>query len=222
MARKVFVSYKHSDTDVYPIEEGKTARAYVDKLIAEFERVGDTIYKGEGNEDLSGFKDETIKDRLKDKIHNSSITLVLISSNMMENKPKLESDQWIPWEISYSLKEITRNDRTSHTNAIIAVVLPDRSNLYKYFIKDYTHCNCRIIETPILFKILRKNMLNIKKPEFTSCEHHPPPNRFYKGDSSYIISVKWKDFISNKVKYYKNAEKIRDDRNSYNITKEIE
>ena len=57
MARKIFVTYKHSDNSVESLNYQTTARAYVDKLIELFEE--DEIYKGEGTEDLSQFKDET-------------------------------------------------------------------------------------------------------------------------------------------------------------------
>ena len=136
MARKIFVTYKHSDSSVQRLNRhGTTARAYVDCLIDRFR--GDEIYKGEGNEDLSEFKRETIKTRLKDKIHDSSVTIVLISPNMKElYKP--ESDQWIPWEISYSLKEITRRGKVSHPNAMLAVVLPNTFGNYNYYIKNFS------------------------------------------------------------------------------------
>ena len=55
MARKIFVSYKHSDDSILPLNGGTTARAYVDALIDLFEN--DEIYKGEGNEDLTNFQE---------------------------------------------------------------------------------------------------------------------------------------------------------------------
>ncbi|MCY3740309.1 MAG: TIR domain-containing protein [Candidatus Poribacteria bacterium] len=217
MARKIFVSYKHSDDSVENLNGETTARAYVDELIELFE--DDEIYKGEGDEDLSEFKDETIETHLKDKIYDSSLTLVLISPNMKDESEN-ESDQWIPWEISYSLKEITRNDRTSQTNGMLAVVLPDEDSSYSYFLEDDTcsACNCRILHTSTLFQILRDNMFNIKEPTYSDCPKHLPQT-VYEGHSSYIYSVKWCDFIGDTDKYLDTAEEIRDNKDDYDITK---
>ena len=220
MGRKIFVSYKHTDDQVQSNKYGHTARAYVDHLLDKFE--GDEIYKGEGDEDLSEFKDETIKTKLKDKIHDSSITIVLISPSMKENYHP-ESDQWIPWEISYSLKEITRSDKMSHTNAVLAVALPDTFGSYAYYIKDNvcSFCNCRTLKRNTLFQILRDNMFNAENPTYSSCRCSTNTSPVYTGESSYILSVKWKDFLSNMDHYLKRATDVRDDRKSYNIVKEV-
>ena len=220
MARKIFVSYKHSDCTVQPLNGETTARAYVDELIELFE--DDEIYKGEGDEDLSDFKDDTIASHLKDKIYDSSITLVLISPNM-KNADEKESDQWIPWEGSYSLKEITRNDRTSRTNAMLAVVLPDRRSSYSYFLEDNTcaNCHCTTHRTDRLFQILRDNMFNVKTPTFNGCSHHPSSNPVFSAPFSYIHSVKWRDFVGDKETYLQTAEERRDNIDNYKITKTV-
>lgn len=227
MGRKVFVSYKYGDTQVQDLnvyEENwfgqkikvqTKARHYVDEL-AEIIDNEDYIYKGEDDgESLAGFSDETIASKLRDKIYDSSITIVLVSKGMKTCED--EKNQWIPWEISYSLKEYTRNGRTSLSNGILAVVLPDEWGSYEYYITQDSVCNCRSLNTPILFQILKDNMFNVKEPSRRLCNG----SYVYTGDSSYIQSVKWEDFKSTPNYYLNKAIEIRDKKDDYNIIKTV-
>lgn len=151
MGRKIFVSYKYKDDDVKSLNGYSSTwpRHYVDYLKDNI-LSDDHIYKGEeSDEDLSSYSEVYIWNHLKDKIYDSTITIVLISPNMKEPR-RWEKSQWIPWEISYSLKEMPRNGRTSHNNAILAVILPDKSGSYDYYNK----------EDDLLFLILKYNIKN--------------------------------------------------------------
>ncbi|WP_242974137.1 hypothetical protein [Clostridium cagae] len=66
----------------------------------------------------------------------------------MKEPHRWERSQWIPCEISYSIRETKRSDYTSHSNAILAVILPDGTNRYKYY------------ESLSLFNIFSKNINN--------------------------------------------------------------
>jgi hypothetical protein len=70
---------------------------------------------------LSQYSENTIWDKLKNRIYDSSVTIVMISPNMKEAH-RYDKAQWIPWEISYSLKSMNRNDRISRSNAVLAVI----------------------------------------------------------------------------------------------------
>lgn len=151
MGYKIFVSYKYKDRDVAAlpgIEPFTWCRDYVDYIDTHIIGPSGNIYKGEDNdEDLSYKSDDYIWEHLKSKIYDSTLTIVLISPNMKEPS-KWQRSQWIPWEISYSLRETKRNDKTSHNNAILAVILPDRHESYAYYRKDN------------LFPILKSNIDN--------------------------------------------------------------
>ncbi|SEJ40250.1 MTH538 TIR-like domain [Myroides marinus] len=237
MGKKFFVSYKYSDSQVQDLniyEEIRdfsgnvhkqkvvtTARQYVDK-IDELLEEGDHIYKGEDDgEDMNTLEDSTIGSKLGDKIFDSTVTIVLVSKGMKETYSS-EKDQWMPWEISYSLKEQSREGGRSKTNAVLAVVLPDKSGSYNYYIEDNScpYCKCRTLKTNFLFQILRDNMFNKKKPVFTECNNHTY-NKPHKGYSSFIHSVKWGDFYDNLNKYIDIAVEIRQKIDDYELTKTI-
>lgn len=222
MGKKIFVSYKYSDHNVFPLKKhtDNTVRDYVD----EFEKLldkDDHIYKGEeDNEDLSHLTEDYIWNKLKDKIYDSSITVVFISKGMRIINQE-DKNQWIPWEISFSLKETTRNNITSHSNAIIAVVLPDKDNSYDYY---FTEDKCgpnRVTyhKTYQLFNIIKNNKFNKKDPEIFNC--NICGNKHYLGDCSYIEAVKWNVFIQNVNKYIDRAVNRQTNIDDYNIYKEI-
>ena len=223
--RKIFVSYKYSDSDVLPLGNGfkTTARDYVDHMIDYLDN-DDHIYKGEQDgEDLSDLSEETIEDHLHDRIWDSSVTIVLISPQM-RNLYQSEKQQWIPCEISYSLRRVTRNGRTSQPNAMIAVVLPDRNGSYNYAIERKNcveGCTCDLWKTNTFFPILRKNMFNIDRinEHLKDCDES---DAVYTGEVSYIMLVRWRDFIHNTRMYIDRAVRRMENMDNYNISVNLE
>lgn len=221
MGKKIFISYKYSDNLVQPLDrtpfwEQTTARDYVDEIQDRLDE-SDHINKGErDNEDMSDLANPTIGSKLGDKIFDSTVTIVLISKGMKEIGVP-EKKQWIPWEISYSLQEQSRQGQKSKTNSILAVVLPDENGSYEYFITQNTQCGSRTLHTDFLFQILRDNMFNKKDPETKNCNG----TLIYYGYSSYINSVKWVDFINNIDNNIGIALEIWRNRNEYNIVKRL-
>lgn len=229
MARKVFVSYKYGDTLVKDLNkkelkyiEGKyvfveratRARDYVDELQ---KKIGeDHINIGEKDgESLEDFAESTIETKLKKKIFQSSVTIVIISKGM-KDASKREEEQWIPWEVSYSLRVVNRNDKTSQMNAVLGVVLPDENGSYNWYYTHNSECNSVSHHTNQLFRILSKNMFNIKEKKFRDCNGL---KIYITDEPSFIKTIKWDDFIymDNYKDYIEKAVEIRDNEEMYEI-----
>lgn len=225
--RKIFVSYKYSDSNVQalPYVAGRyaitTSRHYVDLLQILLD-ADDHIYKGEDNEEsLDEFKDSTIATKLRDKIYDSSVTIVMLSPGMRDPFTP-EADQWIPWEVSQSLRELTRDERTSETNAMLAVALPDATGSYDYAVRHSTCplCNCTTWQTHTFFEIIAKNMFNLRQPIQSACTGHSYGDRPHLGNNhSFIYPVKWSEFAANIGGCVDIACAIKGEVENYNLTK---
>ena len=198
MDGSIFISGKHTDEDVYAGEynQYKDVGGYVKEL-------QDIVWEGghwvsyfnideTGDSGLSGWSDAQINQGLEKRMHDSTVTIVLISPNMKEDGLD-ERQQWIPQEVAYSLS--TKRRAYDYPNAMMAIVLPDAKNSYDYFLNPHEQedCDATKLNRDILFPIMACNMLNAKELEHTPCEDCPPSDLVYANNSSYIDPIKWSD-----------------------------
>lgn len=225
MGRKIFVTYKYADKQVYSLglSDGTTVRDYVNALQGTL-ATEDHIYKGEDDDTpLDKFKEEAIQTHLCDMIFDSSLTIIMVSKGMVTSGIS-ERDQWIPWEISYSLHKKTRQGKTSNPNALLAIVLPDENGRHDYYLveKSCQHCDTRTLKTNFLFEIMAKNMFNIKNPVHTNCQNHNSNAKSYSGYASYIHSITWEKFKAHSDHYIDVAMEIGQNIDDYNIVKRMQ
>jgi len=147
MARKTFISYKYSE-----------ALVIRDRILS---ALGDdaSYYKGETaySPNLTDTTTQNIKNNLSKMIHDTSVTIVIVSPNLLNSK-------WIDWEIEYSLKEITRQNKTSLTNGIVGVIMKYNSG-YDWLVSTSTKvdgCSVRNINSDKLYKIINNNRYNLQ------------------------------------------------------------
>ena len=170
MAHKTFISYKYSES-----------RELRDKIIKALGKDA-TYYKGENvdSKDMSDYKRETIKANLSDMMYDTSVTIVILSPNMRES-------EWIGWEISYCLKKITRKDRTSQRNGIVAVIKKVNGS-YSWF--KYTEGDAVKYHTNKVQDIIAKNHFNSNPPKKVD-------GRYDWLDGSYIAFIEEDEFLDN-------------------------
>ncbi|MCU5063570.1 TIR domain-containing protein [Bacillus cereus] len=200
MAYKTFISYKYS--------EAKDLR---DSIV---EALGDDgkYYQGETSEspDLTDKTTDYIKDKLKDMIYSTSVTIVVISPNM-----KLSN--WIDWEIEYSLKEIKRNDRKSGTNGILGVVKKYNGG-YSWLRPSVQNSDGHTsIQTnnQYLYDIIHMNRFNQNPPEYI-CDECETVNSL---TGSYVSLINEEDFLKDPNKYIENAYNKSKNTSNYNLIK---
>ena len=202
MAHKTFISYKWSE-----------AQELRDDII---KALGDdaTYYKGETSDspDLTDTSTENIKKNLKDMMYDTSVTIVILSPNMTESK-------WIDWEIEYCLKNITRKDRTSHTNGVVGVIMKVDGG-YSWFKKTGANCHGNSTvsyEMSKVFNIISENHFN-SNPKHWHCDECKTYDSL---NGSYIAFVEESDFLANPQKYINNAyDKSENDASGYDLVKQ--
>lgn len=200
MAHKTFISYKYSE-----------ARGLRDKIINALPRDYAQYYMGETSDspDMGDEKTERIKTYLKNMMWGTSVTVVIISPNMKQSK-------WIDWEIEYTLKHITRKERTSHINGLVGVIMKVNGG-YDWFINHLTNChNSPVVNyrNNYLYDIISKNHFNSNPPQW-HCEQCKTYDWL---NGSYMEYVEEESFLANPQYYIDNAyNKSENDGTGYKL-----
>ncbi|MBK7134646.1 MAG: TIR domain-containing protein [Bacteroidales bacterium] len=200
MAHKTFISYKYS--------EAKTLRDVIVKALGS----DVSYYMGETSDspDLTDTSTDNIKRKLSDMMYNTSVTIVIISPNMIKSK-------WIDWEIEYCLKEISRQNRTSKTNGILGIIMKYNYG-YNWFKSTTNHidgCSAFSYEESLLYPIIKKNRYNQKPPVYT-CINCKTVNAL---TGSYISFVEEETFLMNPQRYIDNAFDKSEELDGYELSK---
>jgi hypothetical protein len=202
MAHKTFISYKYSE-----------AQQIRDDIISALGNDA-TYYKGETSDspDLTDTSTENIKNKLKDMMYDTSVTIVIISPNMKKSK-------WIDWEIEYCLKNITRKDRTSQTNGVVGVIMKvnGRYDWFKTQKMNSDGCRAWYYDASKLYDIINNNRFN-QNPKQYYCEVCKTVDAL---TGSYIAFVEEDEFLRNPQYYIDNAyDKSENNASGYDITKQ--
>ena len=220
MGRNVFVSYKYGDYNVRQFlnsDHKTSSRDYVNVID---EILDDTeFYYFNGEEDgidLSDCPEESIRQYLYNKIFYTSITIVLITANMRRVGVP-ERNQWIPREISYSLRNKNRECGLSNMNAVLCVVIPDRKGNYGHA-AWVDEDGDLIINEKNLFRIIGDNLCNnTRMDHYVDGKGRP----VYEEGGSFFVFALWDDFRKDPGYYLDLAVGNRGRWKDYSIVKNL-
>lgn len=186
MAHKTFISYKYSDA--------------VDVRDRIYENMGEyaKFYRGENgfSPNKSDDNDDAIWNYLKDMIWGTSVTIVVLSPEMLQSS-------WISDEISYSLKKISSDGKQSQRNGVVAVIKKVNGSYdwFKYRVRNFDGHISNGYHEEKVFEIIRENRRNQYPPVYV-CGHCKTIDGL---TGSYISYVEEDEFINNMDMYIENA-----------------
>jgi hypothetical protein len=203
LARKTFISYKYS--------ESQDLRDLIVKALGK----DATYYQGETSDspNLTDTSTDNIKKNLTDMMFSTSVTIIVLSPNMLESN-------WIGWEIEYSLKEINREGRNSSINGVVGVIMKVNGS-YDWLMKYGTNCHrtttISYTQDGVIQPIITKNKFNSNPPIW----HCSECKTYSYLEGSYISYIKEEAFLDNPTKYIESAFEKSKNTSKYDITKTI-
>jgi hypothetical protein len=203
MARKTFISYKYSE-----------AQNLRDSILGSLGENA-TYYQGEtaDSPDLTDTTTDNIKENLKRMIHGTSVTIIVVSPNMIES-------EWIDWEVEYSLKEITREDKTSRTNGVVGVIMKFNGSYdwLKTSKKKDDGCTVWTYDSSKIHPVIKNNRYNLKGDSRFSCKQCKCYNWL---NGSYVSLIEEDTFLGNPDKFIEGAYQKSEIFSDYDIIKQI-
>lgn len=221
MGRNVFVSYKYGDNNVKQFDRSNhptSSRDYVNVIMKILGETNFYYYNGEyDGYDLSQYPEDFIREKLYNKIFYTSITIILLTANMRKYGIP-EKNQWIPQEISYSLRNKNRQNGYSNMNAVLCVVIPDKLGNYGHTLRRYSNGDVGIKENN-LFKIISENLFNnIRADHFCYSQNQG----LYEEGKSYFALATWDEFCKDPEYYLQVALDNRGHWQDFQIRKTID
>lgn len=200
MAHKTFISYKYSE-----------AQDVRDRII---DSLGDdaVYYQGETSDspDMSDRKTDTIREKLKDMLFDTTVTIVVISPHMVES-------EWIDWEIEYSLCEYKRNGKSSSPNGLVGVIMKYNGG-YDWIEKTTLRADgCRTVsyDEKYLYPIVVNNLCN-QSPKKYICKRCHTVDWL---NGSYMALVDEENFLKDPQRFIDNAFEKHENIGGYELCK---